>query len=720
MKKNLKKILALMIAGVMVVSVAACGGNNNGGNSEDEGSKLAADVENYYDVDKHSDISAEVYEAALGEFSALYEKAKAAKTVSEKFALMALAEAKLMESGVMIPTSTQGGTYAITRVAPRTVTSTVWGSDLERIHDVVVVTELIKAEHRDAMKAKWEELKGTGTYEAWAEKYLADNGYTQKDSYTAAYTGDPETWDVLASSRATVSDVLVQCYDGLMEYDMENVQQFALAESLTVSDDGLTYTFKIKEGLTWVDSQGSKVADLTADDFVAGMQHMLDAKAGLEYLVQGIIVNATEYIDGDVTDFSQVGVSAPDKYTLVYTLEAPCTYFTTMLGYSVFAPMNRAYYQSQGGQFGADYDTAAEGFVYGTTPNNIAYCGPFTVTSYTATNSIVFEANKSYWDAANVNIHKYTMLYNDGTDTAKAYNDCIAGTTDGTGLNTANTETCKKDGYFDTYAYVSDTNATSYNAFLNLNRAVFKNVNDGAVVSTQTVKDAERTNKAMNNQNFRLAVAMAFNREAYNAVQTGDAIALYSLRNSYTPGNFVTLEEEVTVDVNGTATTYAAGTYYGKIMQDQLVADGSPLKVWDEKTSSGDGFDGWYNPTEAAKVLDKAIEELGKAGVEISAENPIYIDLPYPSNNESYTQKAQVVKTSIEEALGKKVIINLASCASYDEWYYTGYYTNYGYESNYDMFDLSGWGPDYGDPQTYLDTFLSDYAGYMAKCIGIY
>lgn len=720
MKKNLKKILTLMMAGAMVVSLAACGGNQGSGAGKEQDSKLAAEVENYYDKDKHTEVSAEIYKAELGEFADLYAKAKEASTVSEKFALMALAEAKLMESGVMIPTNTQGGTYAITRVAPRTVTSTLWGSDVERIHDVIVVTELIKAEHRDTMKAKWEELKGTGTYEAWAEKYLADNGYTQKDNYTAAYTGNPETWDVLASSRATVSDVLVQCYDGLMEYDMENVQQFALAESLTVSDDGLTYTFKIKEGLTWVDSQGSKVGDVTADDFVAGMQHMLDAKAGLEYLVQGIIVNATEYIDGDVTDFSQVGVSAPDTYTLVYTLEAPCTYFTTMLGYSVFAPLNRAYYLSQGGQFGADYDTAAEGFVYGTTPNNIAYCGPFTVTSYTASNSIVFEANKSYWDAANVNIQKYTMLFNDGTDTAKAYNDCIAGTTDGTGLNTANTETCKKDGYFDDYAYVSDTNATSYMAFLNLNRAVFANVNDGKVVSTQTVTDAERTNKAMNNQNFRLAVAMAFNREAYNAVSTGDDIALYSLRNAYTPGNFVTLAEEVTVDINGTATTYPAGTYYGKIMQDQLVADGSPLKVWDETTSSGDGFDGWYNPAEAVKALDKAIEELGKDGVEISAENPIYIDLPYPSNNESYTQRAQVIKTSIEESLGKKVIVNLASCANYDEWYYTGYYTNYGYESNYDMFDLSGWGPDYGDPQTYLDTFLDNYAGYMAKCIGIY
>ena len=42
------------------------------------------------------------------------------------------------------------------------------------------------------------------------------------------------------------------------------------------------------------------------------------------------------------------------------------------------------------------------------------------------------------------------------------------------------------------------------------------------------------------------------------------------------------------------------------------------------------------------------------------------------------------------------------------------------YEANYDIYDLSGWGPDYGDPSTYLDTFLPDYAGYMIKCIGIF
>ena len=59
---------------------------------------------------------------------------------------------------------------------------------------------------------------------------------------------------------------------------------------------------------------------------------MMDAQGGLEYLIEGIITNASQYISGEVTDFSQVGVKAVDDYTLEYDLEAPCTYFTTMLG----------------------------------------------------------------------------------------------------------------------------------------------------------------------------------------------------------------------------------------------------------------------------------------------------------------------------------------------------------------------------------------------------
>ena len=74
----------------------------------------------------------------------------------------------------------------------------------------------------------------------------------------------------------------------------------------------------------------------------------------------------------------------------------------------------------------------------------------------------------------------------------------------------------------------------------------------------------------------------------------------------------------------------------------------------------------------------------------------------------------------MEAALGGLVKVNIVECVSSDEWYYTGYYTNYGYEANYELYDLSGWGPDYGDAQTYLDTMLPYYSGYMIKCLGIY
>ena len=134
---------------------------------------------------------------------------------------------------------------------------------------------------------------------------------------------------------------------------------------------------------------------------------MLDAGGGLEYLVENIIVNALEYNKGDVTDFAEVGVKATDEHTVVYTLCQPTSYFITMLGYNVFAPMSRTYFESKGGVFGKDdYKTAVDaGTVkYGQTVNDIAYCGPYTVTNHTANNTIVFKANPTYWNKDNITI----------------------------------------------------------------------------------------------------------------------------------------------------------------------------------------------------------------------------------------------------------------------------------------------------------------------------
>ena len=80
------------------------------------------------------------------------------------------------------------------------------------------------------------------------------------------------------------------------------------------------------------------------------------------------------------------------------------------------------------------------------------------------------------------------------------------------------------------------------------------------------------------------------------------------------------------------------------------------------------------------------------------------MDLPYYSGADIYTNRAQTLKQSVEEALQGCVVVNLVPCADAQEWYYAGYYTESGKDANYTLYDVSGWGPDYGDPATYLDT----------------
>jgi ABC-type oligopeptide transport system substrate-binding subunit len=397
----------------------------------------------------------------------------------------------------------------------------------------------------------------------------------------------------------------------------------------------------------------------------------------------------------------------------------------TMLGYGVFAPMSRTYYESKGGKFGAEYDAEAASYTYGKTPNDIAYCGPYTVTNATANNTIVFTANPAYWNKDAINVKTITWLFNDGQDQLKAYNDAVNGVIAGAGLNAAALEAAKKDGNFDKYNYVSATDATSFMAFYNLSRQAFANFNDASqVVSSQTEEQAARTQKAMQNAHFRRAISFALDRAAYNATTVGEELKLTSLRNSYTPGTFVTLEEDTTVEINGQKVKYEAGTKYGKIMQDQLNADKVRIKVWDPAADDGigssDGFDGWFNPENAKLELEMAIRDLALAGIEISAENPIYLDLPTYTGNETYKNRSAVYAQSLQKVFEGKVVINMTECATSAEWYYAGYYPEVGSDSNYDICDLSGWGPDYGDPQTYLNTMLPDYAGYMTKSLGIY
>ena len=745
----MKKLLALLLALAMVMSLAACGGNAPaapttateapaattpaGTDTPDEAyTGLDWAAIDAMDVDEASDT---IYDWNLGEFNEVYQDAKSEVVdLDLRMAKMAIAEAKLMESGVFIPVFGKGGAFAMNRVVPRTVTSVSWGLDEYRWYTMLVANELITTEDRDALTALWGESENAAAWEEAAKAYLKEHNYTLNDTWNYAINYELATWDAIASSFTSDQYFIAPTYSPLMEYDTKDEQQFALAESVDVSEDGTVYTFHLRKGVKWVDQQGREVGEVTADDWVASMQHVIDNNDALGYLmtVSGGcgIKNYDAYISGEVTDFAEVGVKAVDNYTLEYTLEAPFPAFLTMMGYGCFAPLNRSFYKAQGGTFSTDGEEYTSG-KYATTPANIAYCGPYLVKNFTEKNVTSYVANPAYWNADAVQTHNLNIYYNDGSDPLRVYNEAKAGTLAGCPFNSSALVLAKEEKpqgsdktYFDLYHYTTPNDGTTYCGWVNLNRGSWANFNDSTVgASNQTDAQKAATRSAMNNQNFRLALAMAFDRGAFNSTIVGEELKYASLRNSFIPGNFQKTAGEVTVDINGTATTFPAGTYFAVVEQAQLDADGVALKVWDPTADggagSGDGFDGWYNPEESVKYLEKAIAELAQIGVEISKENPIHIDVPYGTFSETVTNRFQAYKQSVEKVTDGRIIVDLIPFADNTTFGYAYYRTTKGSEANYDITPgTSGWGPDYGDGQSYLDV-IQPY-GYMTKNIGLY
>lgn len=740
----MKKFLSLLLALAMVFSLAACSGGADTSNppegdntdAPNNGSNLMADNQPEVDPAAYEDDSWDLYDSLMGEFSKLLAAGqKETHNLSLRYALLAQAEAKLDEMGLFSLTTNDGSRFAISRVVPRTDTQATWGMDEYRFGYYIVADKFLTPENRAELVELWSEAETASDYHAAAKAWLADNGYGTLDAYRTATTEGPVTWDQFSTSLQLDGQFIAPCWSPLLRYDAKNIPQPALAESWEASEDLMTFTFHIRQGVKWVDQQGRELADVTAHDWVTGMHHLTDFSEELGYLMEegyANIENWSEFLRGEVS-FDQVGVEAVDDYTLVYHLTAPTPYFTTMLGYSCFAPLNEEYYLSQGGGFGSDFDFTAASYVYGSDPSHIAYCGEFLVDDYTEGSACHYVANEHFWDYDGLNVHEIYYTWYDGADPLALYNGAQAGTYNGCSLTTSILVQAKQDmveetgkSMFDTYAYVGAADTTSRQVNYNLNRHAWSNFNDSSkAVSPQTVEDAQRTNAAINNLDFRLAITFALDRGAYNSPLTGDEMKYNSLNNTFVPGDFVQLTEDVTLDMgDGTKKTFPAGTFYGEIVDAQFKFDGFEATAWDPEGADGlgasYGFDGWYLPEAAKSHLEAAVEALAAEGVEISAENPIYLDLPYWSANEIYVSRGNVYKQSLETVLGGAVIVNLIPCETTQDWYSCGYFTGYGYENNYDVWDLSGWGPDYQDPTSYLNCYLADYSGYLTKSSGIF
>ena len=183
-------------------------------------------------------------------------------------------------------------------------------------------------------------------------------------------------------------EVIAATIEGLYTSDADGNAIPAIAKSYDVSEDGLVYTFHLREDAKW--SNGEPV---TANDFVYAWRRLVDPNTASEYAfimdVAGV-VNAASVNAGEAS-LEELGVNAVDDYTLEVTLALPVPFFLQLMTFPSFFPMNEAFVTEKG----ADYAQTPEGLLAN---------GPFKMTEWTQGHSFKVEKNDSYYDKDNVNI----------------------------------------------------------------------------------------------------------------------------------------------------------------------------------------------------------------------------------------------------------------------------------------------------------------------------
>jgi ABC-type oligopeptide transport system substrate-binding subunit len=368
-------------------------------------------------------------------------------------------------------------------------------------------------------------------------------------------------------------------------------------------------------------------------------------------------------------------------------------------------PLNRQFFLEQGGAFGlnefkeAKADPDYNFGIYGK-PETQLYNSAF-IPQQLSAEAMTYVKNPNYYDANSVTLDSIQWVKDNGEDGEAIWNKAKDGTYAGTGLSEGlgTLKKAKDEGIFEDYHYITDTNTTTFFNGFNLNRGTFE---VGTVVSSQSEAQKIATHNAMQNTNFRRALQHAWNRVNHNAVSVGEELAPLCVRNMYTQPTFLSLSKDVEYDNQ----VFEQGTFYGEIVEWFLKNE------YNRPVETEDGQDGWYNAQLAAHYLELAKEEMGEDW------EKVVIDLVYYEPNKTQTGQANYFKLCVEEALGaENVEINIIGTSNVDDFYLCGYDSPSGLDACYDVFYGSGWGPDYGDPSTYLDTF--NYGGYMLKVIGL-
>ena len=331
---------------------------------------------------------------------------------------------------------------------------------------------------------------------------IGDSGDSGNDAPTVAtlnrgLVSDPESIDPHKARSTQAAEVLRDIGEGLITYSANAELVGGVAESWEISEDGLTYTFKLRDNARW--SNGDPV---TAEDFVYSLRRLVDPATAAFYAsaIAGI-VNTTAIVAGELPP-EELGASAPDSQTLVLTLEQPTPYLLSLLTHPSTFPVHRASVE----QFGDDF----------TRPENLLSNGAYKLVSREAASVLRLRRNELYWNNAATSID--AVDYHVITQEMTELNRFRAGELDITGSVAADSFATVREQYADEL-HVTPYLGVYYYGF-NLSKPPFKD-----------------------NPQLRQALSMAIDREALVEKVTGRGeVAAYSWVppgvNNYEPIRF--------------------------------------------------------------------------------------------------------------------------------------------------------------------------------------
>ena len=210
---------------------------------------------------------------------------------------------------------------------------------------------------------------------------------------------DPETIDPALNSASDGGCMILHAFEGLLTYDQNEQLQAGCAELPEISEDGLTWTFKLYEGLKWSDG-----TDLTAHDFVYSWKRVCDPMTAAPYAetVLGMVKGYDEAINGNV---DALAVTATDDHTLVVELSVPCTYFDDLVAFATLSPVQQATIE-------------ANGDAWATSPETYVSNGSFHVTEWVPGSHITMSKNEYYRNADDIKLDSIKFVLMEDSNAA--------------------------------------------------------------------------------------------------------------------------------------------------------------------------------------------------------------------------------------------------------------------------------------------------------------